>query len=681
MHGVDDTGDYNPRHLSGARGRTWPIYRRLLGYVFQYKVRLAASIVLAFFVAGSFGGVIVGTGTIVKYVFDTDEAGVQKELAHAQKNINERADKIDGVIGGKLANRLAGNINGWLETKLNHLRLRENHMRAIMWVCVLVMALTILGGIARFLQEYLSASIATFVTIQLGQEMYANIIRLPLKFFEQRTSGEVVARLTNDIFMAGRGLTVVFMKLFREPFKALVFLSIALWINVPLTLIGLGVLPPVAYVMVKVGQSVRRRARRSLEKVASLQTVAKETVTGISIVKGYSMEDYAIGVVNREYRKLQRQGLKMMWADAAIGPLTEIVMMIGFVVFIYMSASQVESGNLGISDLAVLYIALAGMLDPIRKLTSVNNAVQSSVASAQRAFEFIDMESEILDAPDAVTLAPIKEGIRFEDVVFGYNGKTEVLHGVSFDVKKGEMVAIVGHSGAGKSTVVKLLPRFYDVTSGAIKFDGIDIRKVTQESLRAQIGIVTQEIILFNESVRANIAAGRANYPEERIHSAAEAAHASEFIEHLPKGYDTSVGESGGQLSGGQRQRLAIARALMKDPSILILDEATSSLDTESERAIQKAIEEFVVGRTSIVIAHRLSTVQRADRIIVLDNGRVAEQGTHQELLQREGSVYRRLYEVQFASEEAAPVEEGWEVPRAEETKRSAPSAEPDVAY
>jgi subfamily B ATP-binding cassette protein MsbA len=283
----------------------------------------------------------------------------------------------------------------------------------------------------------------------------------------------------------------------------------------------------------------------------------------------------------------------------------------------------------------------------------VNNAIQSSVASAERAFEFIDYKPEIIEAPGALPLPPIQRSIRFEDVHFSYDGKAEVLRGVSFEVKKGEMIAIVGHSGAGKSTIVKLLPRFYDVNKGAITIDGIDIRKVNFESLRAQIGIVTQDIILFNESVRANICAGRTDYSDERVREAAKAAHATEFIERLPRTYETGIGEAGGLLSGGQRQRLAIARALMKDPSILILDEATSSLDSESERAIQKAIEEFVVGRTSIVIAHRLSTVRRADQIIVLDQGRIAEQGTHNELLQREGSLYRRLYEVQFASGEA----------------------------
>jgi len=263
-------------------------------------------------------------------------------------------------------------------------------------------------------------------------------------------------------------------------------------------------------------------------------------------------------------------------------------------------------------------------------------------------FEFIDLKPDIVDAPDAVVLAPLRECVRFEDVKFSYDGTTDVLRGVTFDVKKGEMIAIVGFSGAGKSTLAKLVPRFYDVTGGRILVDGVDIRQATQASLRAQISIVTQDTILFNASVRENIAAGRDSYTDDRVREAVKAAHATEFVEKLYRKYDTPIGESGGSLSGGQRQRLAIARALIKDPSILILDEATSSLDSESERAIQQAIEEFVVGRTSIVIAHRLSTVQRADRIIVIDQGRIVEQGTHAELLQRPGSIYKRLYEIQF---------------------------------
>jgi subfamily B ATP-binding cassette protein MsbA len=644
MYGIDEKSNYDPRFAAKSRGRSWPIYRRLLGYVFKYKSRLAVSIILAMFVAASFGGIIVGTGNVVKYVFE-DDAQFEEDVAHIKDNIRERAQWLHENTGIALV--------GVEERAADFLSfLHENQRSAMIWLCVFVLTLSLIGGVARFFQEYLSASIATFVTVELGQEMYANIIRLPMRFFEQRTSGEIIARMTNDAFSAGRGLTAVFMKLFREPFKAIVCLTIALWIAPGLTAIGLGVLPLVALVMIKIGQRVRKRMRRTLEKIAGLQTVAKESVTGISIIKGFSMEPHVIDLVNREYRTLKRQGLKMMKAEAAIGPLTEFVMICGFVVFVLLSARQVLAGDLEVADLLMLYVALAGMLDPVRKLTSVNNAVQTSVASAERVFEFIDLKPDIVDAPNAVELQPISEAIRFDGVRFSYDGKTEVLHGLTFDVKKGEMVAIVGFSGAGKSTLVKLIPRFYDVSDGSISIDGVDIRNVTQESLRAQISIVTQDTILFNETVRVNIAAGKEIYSEDRVWEALRAAHATDFVEKLYRKLETPIGESGGTLSGGQRQRLAIARALIKDPKILILDEATSSLDSESERAIQKAIEEFVVGRTSIVIAHRLSTIRRADRIIVLDEGRLAEEGTHDELLQMPGSIYRRLYEVQFAVSE-----------------------------
>ena len=644
MYGIDEKSNYDPRYAAKSRGRSWPIYRRLLGYVFKYKARLAVSIVFALFVAGSLIGIVIGARNVVKYVFE-DEDKIQQQVAELQQEIRGYESTIHDVVGFAPVG-----LEVWVAEVITYLR--ADKMRAMLILCAFVLALSIVGGIARFLQEYLSASIATFVTVELGQEMYANVIRLPMRFFEQRTSGEIIARMTNDTFSAGRGLTTVFMKLFREPFKALGCLGIAIWIDPGLTFIGLGVLPPVAFVMIKIGQSIRKRMRRTLEKIAGLQTVAKESVTGISIIKGFSMEPYVIKLVDREYEKLKRQGLKMMKADAAIGPLTEFVMMCGVVVFVYLSARQVMFERLELTDLLLLYLMLAGMLDPVRKLASVNNAVQTSVASAERVFEFIDLKPDIVDAPDAIELPPIREAIQFNNVRFSYDEKAEVLHGLTFDVKKGEMVAIVGFSGAGKSTLVKLIPRFYDVGDGSICVDGIDIRKVTQESLRAQISIVTQDTILFNETVRTNIAAGKDIYTEDRVWEALRAAHATEFVEKLYRKLETPIGEAGGTLSGGQRQRLAIARALIKDPKILILDEATSSLDSESERAIQKAIEEFVVGRTSIVIAHRLSTIRRADRIVVLDDGHLAEEGTHEELLQKPGSIYKRLYEVQFAASE-----------------------------
>ncbi|GMW01018.1 MAG: hypothetical protein AMXMBFR84_21550 [Candidatus Hydrogenedentota bacterium] len=664
MYGVDDTSQYDPRNIPKVEmGKAWPVYKRLLGYVMRHKGRLVTSIVFSIVVAGSLGATIVGTGQVLKLILMEEPATVQPVQpldAPAQAGSGQPAGpQTDPVIETRdkiasYAKSMEESI-GWAPQGLDDAYvsgvsyLRENKMRSVILIAVLVFVFSLVGGVARFLQEYLSASIAMHVTIDLGKEMYANIVRLPIRFFERRSSGEVIARLSNDIFMAGRGLTQVFMKLMREPFKIVMFLGIAIWIDPQLTLVAILVLPLVGFVIVRIGQSVRKRARRSLEKVASLQTAIKESVMGISIVKAFSMEDHQTTRVNHEYGALLKQGLKMAKADAAVGPLTEVVMMIGVVVFIFLSARKVIDGPLDVADLGILYGSLAGMLDPVRKLAAVNNAVQTSVASAERAFEFIDVKSDITDAPDAIKLPPIQSAIRFEDVRFSYDGRVEVLKGISFDVNKGEMVALVGFSGAGKSTVAKLIPRFYDVTGGKITIDGTDIRTVTQASLRGQISLVTQDTILFNESVTANIAAGQAGYGEDRIRAAAKAANAADFVERLRYKYDTPIGESGSSLSGGQRQRLCIARALIKDPAILVLDEATSSLDSESERLIQQAIEEFVVGRTSIVIAHRLSTIQKADRIVVLDDGVVAEQGTHAELLQRDDSIYRRLYETQFA--------------------------------
>ena len=459
-----------------------------------------------------------------------------------------------------------------------------------------------------------------------------------------------MARFTNDIFMVNRGLSAVFVKLLSEPVKLVSFLGIALATDVGLTLIGICVLPPVAYVIVRIGRKVKKSVRRSLEKIASMAIVLNETFGGIAIVKAFCTEPNEIVRLRTEIQKLRRYLLQMVRADAAIGPITEVLLIFGFLAFILLSAKKVLSGDMDAGDLTALYLSLALMLDPVRKLSTINNQIQTSVASAERVFEYIDLVPEIVEVPSPKAIGPMKDILCFKDVTFGYAPDRPVLKGVSFNVRKGEMVAIVGFSGAGKSTIAKLVPRFYDIDGGGITIDGVDIREATFLSLRGQIGIVTQENVLFDRTVRENIAFAPNKYTEEQVIRAAKAAHAHEFISGLPQGYDTQIGESGSQLSGGQRQRIAIARALVKDPAILILDEATSSLDSESEKAIQEAIQEFVVGRTSIVIAHRLSTVRRADRIVVLNEGKVAEEGTHAELLARDG-LYKRLYEIQFASQ------------------------------
>jgi ATP-binding cassette, subfamily B, bacterial MsbA len=528
-------------------------------------------------------------------------------------------------------------------------RMRDDQMRTLVVLSVIIVSLSFIIGITRFLQEYFAQSVGAAITTDLGRIMYANLMRQSLKFFERHTTGEILSRFTNDIFMVNRGLAGVFVKVMREPIKALTFLAIAIAVDPMLTLVGVAVLPPVLYILVWIGKKVRRTVTRSLEKVASMASVVNETVKGIAIVKAYNMEEYEIGRVQREIMKLRHFLFQMVKLNSATGPISEFLLVLGVVAFVLISGQRVKAGLLDPGDLARLYLAIAMMIDPIRKLSDVNNMIQTSVASAQRVFEFVDMKPDMEEAENPVELPPLQDRIAFENVHFSYDGETDVLRGVNIEVRKGEMVALVGFSGAGKSTLVKLIPRFYDVTAGAVSIDGIDIRQASYESLRRQIGMVTQDTVLFTESVRENIAFGKKDFPEDRIREAAEAAHAIEFIEKLPQGFDTMLGESGGNLSGGQRQRMAIARAIVKDPAILILDEATSSLDSESERFIQAALNEFVTGRTSLVIAHRLSTIQRADRILVIDGGIVAEEGTHQELLGK-GGIYTRLYETQFGN-------------------------------
>ncbi len=635
------------------RGSAWRVYRRLLGYALRYKKRLLVSLLLAVLIAVSFGAMLVGVGSVIKLTFyqPPDAAA----LAAGEKVKEDPAQSMARDITA-----YCGTMRSWtgwapagLDARFLALvaEMRGNRMRALVAACALVTALALFVGIARFFQEFLASTIGARVTTDIGREMYENLMRQSMGFFESRPSGEILARFNNDMFMVNRGLEGVFVKLMREPFKIVMFFLIAVRVDWQLTIVGVCVLPLVLYALVFIGKKMRKSVRRSLQRIASMTSVVNETIRGMAVIKGYNMESYEIGRIHGEINKLRRFLYQMARLHAATGPVTEFMLVLGVVGFVLYSGRRVETGLLDAGDLAQLYFALAMMLDPVRKLSDVNNLVQTSVASAERCFEMIDAQPGITEAPDAVALPPLRDALRFENVSFSYNGTDMVLRGLSLEIKKGRMVAVVGFSGAGKSTLAKLVPRYYDVCGGAVTIDGVDIRKATFHSLRDQLSIVTQDTILFDESVRANIAFGRDDFPPERVAAAARAANAEDFIASLPGGYDTVIGESGATLSGGQRQRLAIARAIIKDPSILILDEATSSLDSESERLIQDALDHFVAGRTTIVIAHRLSTVRRADLIVVMDQGRVAEQGTHEELLARNG-IYRRLHDTQFRPEE-----------------------------
>ncbi len=656
---ISEDPNSNPRNLAKPSASAWSIYKRLIGYALRYKTRLATSILFALLVAGSFTSMIVGLSAVVDITLSPPEplegAGAANETmeqaeARAANELTEKyAPRI--VSASSPFKFLHGMDRDAMRARVHDFiaAMRARPMYAIQMACILLVGLSLLAGVARYLQEYLAGTIGANISVTLGQEMYANIMHLSLGFFEKHPTGELIARFANDIFQVNRGLAGVFVKLMREPIKAFFFLITAFAIDPLMTLVGLCVLPPVAASIYQLGRKFKKSVRRSLEKVASMAMVASETFNGIAIVKGFCMEPYEIARTDAEFNKLRRYLVKMVKVDAAVGPVVEFVLILGVAALVLFAGVRVMNEQMSRGDVAGLILAFALILDPLRKLSTVNNQIQTSVASAERVFEFIDMKPDIVEKPGAIALPRMTQTIRFNNVHFAYKPGIEVLKGIDLEVKKGEMVALVGFSGAGKSTLVKLLPRFYDVTRGAVMIDGVDIRDVTFESLRDQISIVTQETILFNESVRDNIAFGRKDYTSEQVLEAARAAYADAFIEALPEGYDTVIGESGATLSGGQRQRLAIARAIIKDPAILILDEATSHLDSESEQAIQKALAAFVEGRTTIVIAHRLATVQRADRLVVLDQGAIAEQGTHHELLAN-GGIYRRLYEQQLLS-------------------------------
>lgn len=627
----------------------WCAYSRLITFAWRYKKRLAVSLFFALVIAASFGAMLVSVGTIIRITFyEAPEIAEEKStlLQDPAENLAADVDTITNTVRSVIGWAPTG-FSDWIRTTAR--AMRANQMRAIIIAAILMLLLSFIMSVARFIQEYLAGSIGANITTDLGDAMYENLMCQSVGFFESHSSGEILSRFTNDIFMVNRGLQGVFVKLMREPIKVAVFLVVALSVDWQLTLVGVCILPLVLYMLISIGKKMRSSVRKSLQKIAGMATVVNETIKGIAIIKGYNMEAYEVGRVRREISRLRKFLLRMVTLHAATGPLTEFLLVLGIVAFVLFSGRRVEAGLLDAGDLVQLYFALAMMLDPVRKLSDVNNLIQTSVASAERCFEFIDMKSDIAQAPDAVAMAPLQECIRFENVHFSYDGEREALKDINVDIRKGEMIALVGPSGSGKSTFVKLLPRFYDPSRGTVSIDGLDIRNTTFESLREQMSIVTQDTILFAESIRDNIAFGRESYDEDRVRGAAVAAYADEFIRQLPHGYETLIGEDGSTLSGGQRQRLAIARAIIKDPALLILDEATSSLDTESERLIQEALDHFVKGRTTIVIAHRLSTIQKADRILVMDNGRIVEQGTMNELLASD-SLYKRLHDTQFST-------------------------------
>ncbi len=520
-----------------------------------------------------------------------------------------------------------------------------------------IVVVYLVKGLGAYVSSYLMTDVGQLVVRDLRVQLFSHILGQSAAFFSRRSTGQLMSRVNNDVNHVQQAVSQTLGDLLRESLALLGYVGLLFYYDTRLALVSLTGLPVLVYPLVRLGQRVRRTTRRSQEHVEVLNHFTGEAFSGHRIVKAFGAEGRETSRFAEAAQHVYRTNMKITSAVSVLPPLMEWLGGIAVAGILWYGSSQIAQGRLSMGEFLSFVAALFFMYDPIKKLSRVNATLQQAFAAGDRIFEMLDTHTEVQDRPGATPLPPLRQQLEFRDVSFAYGDRDrrQVLDHVSFTVKAGEVVAIVGLSGAGKSTLVNLIPRFYDVTGGSIHIDGHDIRDVTLRSLRAQIGLVTQDTLLFDETIAHNIAYGRPDASAEDIERAARAAHAHEFIRMLPEGYATRIGEKGSRLSGGQRQRLAIARALLKDPPILILDEATSSLDAESERLVQDALATLMRNRTSFVIAHRLSTVRSADRIVVVERGTIVESGRHEELLARPDGVYSRLYALQVFGGEASP--------------------------
>ena len=515
-------------------------------------------------------------------------------------------------------------------------------------ICLTVLVLYFLKAAFTYLLSVTMVWLEQSVVRDLRNALYAHLHRLSLAYFHANRTGQIISRITNDVSLLRATVSAGFLAFLRDLMLTLVYAGMVVWISWRLALVAFVVMLPIAYFVGRLNRRLRKYSTRAQEKAADYTSVLQETVSGIRVVKAFGMEPFEKRKFFAHTAEFFRAVLKQQRAAALAAPMTEFLGALGALAVLWYGGLQVLEGQLLSPDWFLIFLgAMLSIMHPAKSLVRANTIIQEGLAAGRRIFLVLDIEPDIADAPGALEVDGIRESVRFDGVSFTYDGDEKVLEDVNLEVRKGQIVALVGPSGAGKSTLVDLIPRFYDPVEGRVELDGVDIRNITVESLRSLMGIVTQETILFNDTVRNNIAYGLEDVADARIMEAASAANAHDFIEALPHGYNTVIGDRGVRLSGGERQRLAIARALLKDPQIFIFDEATSSLDSESEKLVQEAIQRVMTTRTTFVIAHRLSTIRNSDLIVVIDNGRIVETGEHDELLAR-GGLYKKLYDIQF---------------------------------
>jgi len=526
-------------------------------------------------------------------------------------------------------------------------------------VAYALVASTVLKGIFDYVGTYLVNHAGFGMITNLRNDLYNSVLRRSAAFFQKHTTGTLISTIINDIERVQYAMSSVLAEFLQQMFT-FVFIAIAVVIlGRDLAWVLLLFIPGIIFSAVRIGRRVRSTTRTGQDQLADVQNILHETITGNRIVKAFGMESWEVARFRKAAQRLFRANLRSVAAAAISSPLMDIFGAIAIAFLLFLGSDRISHNQLSLGDFVTFVAVVLSMYNPVRKFAVFNNSFQQALGASSQLFKFMDTQDVVLEKSSAKALPRFSQSVEFDGVSFSYESDgddaREILRGIDLEVKRGEVLAIVGSSGAGKSTLVHLIPRFFDITGGRLLIDGNDVRDVTLSSLRAQVGIVTQETVLFNDTVRNNIAYGQPHVPQREVEAAARAALAHDFILGLPSGYDTVIGERGVRLSGGERQRLAIARAILKNAPILILDEATSALDSESESLVQTALHNLMTGRTVFVIAHRLSTVRRADRIVVIENGTIADIGTHDELMKKLGT-YRRLYELQFANADAPKV-------------------------
>jgi ATP-binding cassette, subfamily B, bacterial MsbA len=526
-------------------------------------------------------------------------------------------------------------------------------------VAFALVASTVVKGICDYSGTYLVNFAGFGMITDLRDDLYTALLRRSAAFFSKHTTGTLLSTIINDVERVQYAMSTVLAEFLQQFFTFLFTAALVIILGGNLAWVLLLFVPVIVFSSRKIGTRVRHTTRHGQDKLAEIQNILHESISGNRIVKAFNTENWEISKFRDAALRLFRANLRSVAAMAISSPLMDILGVIGIALLLLLGRGRIAHNQMTPGVFVAFITAVFSLYNPVRKFALFYNNFQQALGASSEIFKFMDLEDDIREKPHAKTLPKFSESVRFEQVSFAYANEGEenhaVLHDINLEVRRGEVLAVVGSSGAGKSTLVHLIPRFFDVTSGRILIDGQDIRDVTLSSLRSQIGIVTQETVLFNDTVRNNIAYGQPQVPQKEVEAAARAALAHDFIASLPAGYDTVIGERGVRLSGGERQRLAIARAILKNAPVLILDEATSALDSESEALVQSALHNLMSGRTVFVIAHRLSTVRRADRIVVIENGTIADVGRHEELMTKLGT-YRRLYELQFANADSPKV-------------------------